>query len=82
MQEQNFKNHTQMVTGFHYITFGTIFALLGGSINYLLRATSQNKYLASLFVLTSTTFVLIPSYSKSFPFTSQYQAIKSEKSLR
>ncbi|MFM2015048.1 MAG: hypothetical protein RIQ51_538 [Bacteroidota bacterium] len=32
MKEQNFNNHAQMVPGFHYLTFGGIIALLGGSI--------------------------------------------------
>ena len=82
MQEQNFKNHPQMVPGFHYLTFGAIFALLGGSINYLLRATPENKYLASLLVLTAITFVLITWYARSFPLKAQDRAIRAEESLR
>ena len=82
MQEQNFKNHPQMVPGFHYLTFGAIFALLGGSINYLIRATPENKYLASLLVLTAITFVLITWYARSFPLKAQDRAIRAEESLR
>ena len=82
MQEQNVKNHPQMVPGFHYVTFGAIFALLGGSINYLLRATPENKYLASLLVLTSITFILIAWYARSFPLKAQDRAIRAEESLR
>ena len=82
MQEQNVKNHPQMVPGFHYVTFGAIFALLGGSINYLLRATPENKYLASLLVLTAITFVLIAWYARSFPLKAQDRAIRAEESLR
>jgi hypothetical protein len=82
MQEQNVKNHPQMVPGFHYVTFGAIVALLGGSINYLLRATPENKYLASLLVLTSITFILIAWYARSFPLKAQDRAIRAEESLR
>ena len=82
MQEQNVKNHAQMVPGFHYLTFGAIFALLGGSINYLLRATPENKYLASLLVLTAITFVLVAWYSRSFPLKAQDRAIRAEEGLR
>jgi len=82
MQEQNVKNHAQMVPGFHYLTFGAIFALLGGSINYLLRATPENKYLASLLVLTAITFVLVAWYARSFPLKAQDRAIRAEENLR
>lgn len=82
MQEQNFKNHPQMVPGFHYLTFGAIIALLGGSINYLLRATPENKYLASLLVLTTIIFVLIAWYARTFALKAQDRAIRAEESLR
>ena len=82
MQEQNFKNHPQMVPGFHYLTFGAIIALLGGSINYLLRATPENKYLASLLVLTTYIFVLIAWYARTFALKAQDRAIRAEESLR
>ncbi len=82
MQEQNFKNHPQMVPGFHYLTFGAIVTLLGGSINYLLRATPENKYLASLLVLTTIILVLIAWYSRTFALKAQDRAIRAEESLR
>lgn len=82
MQEQNFKNHPQMVPGYHYLTFGAIVALLGGSINYLLRATPENKYIASLLVLTAIIFVLIAWYARTFALKAQDRAIRAEEGLR
>ena len=82
MQEQNFKNHPQMVPGYHYVTFAAIIALLGGSINYLLRATPENKYLASLLVLTTVIFILIAWYARGFALKAQDRAIRAEESLR
>jgi hypothetical protein len=82
MQEQNFKNHPMLVKGFHYVTFGGIFALLGGSINYLFRATPENKYLASLLVLTAIVFILMAWYVRSFPLKAQDRAIRAEETLR
>jgi type IV secretory pathway TraG/TraD family ATPase VirD4 len=82
MQEQNFKNHAQMVPGFHYVTFGLLFALLGGSINYLIKSTPENKYLASLVVLITVIFVLIAWYARVFALKAQDRAIKAEESLR
>ncbi len=82
MKEQNFKNHAQMVPGFHYLTFGAIVALIGGSINYFLKATPENKYLASLIVLTSIIFVFIAWFSRTFALKAQDRAIRAEENLR
>lgn len=82
MQEQNYKNHPQMVPGFHYVTFLLMFALLGGSINYMIKATPENKYLASLVVLISIIFVLIAWYARAFALKAQDRAIRAEESLR
>jgi len=82
MKEQNFKNHAQMVPGYHYLTLGAILALIGGSINYLLKATPENKYLASLIVLTSIIFVLIAWFSRTFALKAQDRAIRAEENLR
>jgi hypothetical protein len=82
MQEQNYKNHAQMVPGFHYVTFGLMFALLGGAINYIIKATPENKYLASLVVLVSIIFVLIAWYARVFALKAQDRAIRAEEGLR
>ena len=82
MKEQNFKNHAQMVPGFHYLTFGGIIALLGGSINYLLKSSAENKYLASLLVLASVVFILIAWFTRTFALKAQDRAIRAEENLR
>jgi Family of unknown function (DUF6526) len=82
MKEQNFSNHAQMVPGFHYLTFGGIVALIGGAINYLLKSSPENKYLASLIVLTSIIFVLIAWFSRTFALKAQDRAIRAEENLR
>ena len=71
-----------MVPGFHYLTFGAIVALIGGSINYFLKATPENKYLASLIVLTSIIFVFIAWFSRTFALKAQDRAIRAEENLR
>lgn len=71
-----------MVPGFHYLTFGGIIALLGGSINYLLKSSPENKYLASLIVLTSIIFVLVAWFTRTFALKAQDRAIRAEENLR
>ena len=82
MKEQNFNNHAQMVPGFHYLTFGGIIALLGGSINYLLKSSAENKYLASLLVLAAIIFVLVAWFTRTFALKAQDRAIRAEEQLR
>lgn len=82
MKEQNFKNHAQMVPGYHYVTGIAIFALIGGSINYLLKASPENIYLAALLVLTSLTLFMLYAYARIFPLKAQDRAIRAEENLR
>ena len=82
MQEQNFKNHAILVPGFHYIGMLSILALVGGSINYLCRATPENKYLAALLTLAAFVFVVLWIYVRTFPLKAQDRAIRAEENLR
>jgi len=82
MQAQNFKNHARMVPGFHYIGMLSILALLGGCINYLCRATPDNKYLASLLTLTAFILVVLWIYIRTFPLKAQDRAIRADENLR
>jgi hypothetical protein len=82
MKEQNYKNHAQMVPGFHYATFALLIALFGGSINYLLKSTPENKYLASLVVLVPFIFLFLAWYARSFALKAQDRAIRAEEALR
>ena len=82
MTTQNYKNHARMVPGFHYLALISILALIGGSINYLFHATAENKYLASLLVLTTIVLAILWIYIRVFPLKAQDRAIKSEEALR
>lgn len=82
MSEQNYKNHARMVPGFHYLAMISILTLIGGSINYLLHATPENKYLASLLVLTTIVLAILWIYIRVFPLKAQDRAIKAEEGLR
>ena len=82
MTTQNYKNHARMVPGFQYLALISILALIGGSINYLFHATTENKYLASLLVLTTIVLAILWIYIRVFPLKAQDRAIKSEEGLR
>lgn len=82
MKTQNFKNHTQLVPGFHVLTFLAIVALLGGAIQNLVTASHENKYSASLLVLVAVIFFCFFWYTRSFSMKVQDRAIRAEENLR
>ena len=82
MKIQNYKNHTQMVPGFHFIAFSLLFGLAGGVANYLYRSTTENRFLAELLLLITILFFLITWYSRTFALKAQDRAIKAEEALR
>jgi hypothetical protein len=82
MKEQNFKNHTRLVAGFHGVTFLLIFLLLIGSIVNVVNSAKENLYSASLLVLVSVIFLLLSWYTRAFAIKAQDRAIRAEESLR
>lgn len=82
MIEQNFKNHTRLVPGFHYVGFTLLIALLVGSIRAFINADAGARYSASLLVLVSVVFIIIFWYARSFALKAQDRAIRAEENFR
>lgn len=82
MQQQNFKNHTQYVPGFHFGVYGGIAALLGGAIVNLNHATPESHYSAALLVLVPIVLIGLGLYARSFALKAQDRAIRAEEKLR
>ncbi|RYY88203.1 MAG: hypothetical protein EOO15_09720 [Chitinophagaceae bacterium] len=81
--EQNFKNHTRLVPGFHYVGYLAWIAFLIGSIRYLFcEDPNDNKYPAVLFLLAAVVFLVLLWFSRSFALKAQDRAIRAEESLR
>ncbi|HDZ07431.1 hypothetical protein LCGC14_0119280 [marine sediment metagenome] len=82
MKDQNFKNHANLVTGFHGVLFVALVALLAGSVYHLFSTTSENLYLASLMVLTAIILIVMAWYIRTFPLKAQDRAIRAEENMR
>ena len=82
MRPQNFKNHSTSVSGFNGVLFLLLVALLGGSVNFLIKAAPEQMYLASLMVLLSIVLMLMAWYVRIFPLRAQDRAIRAEERLR
>lgn len=82
MKNQNFKNHRLFVPGYHYFTVLGIMILFIGSIINLVNSSPNNKYSASLLVLSSLLLMFVAFYARSFALKAQDRAIRSEENFR
>ena len=84
MQEQNFKNHTRMVTGFHYVLGGIILVtLILSFINLYQAFQSGQGILTSIIIILLTISVLLAAfYARSFSLKAQNRAIRAEENFR
>lgn len=82
MSEQNFKNHTRLVPGFHYVGLTLQLALLVGSIRYFIQAEPGARYNASLLILVSVLLIMGSWYMRIFALKAQDRAIRAEENFR
>ena len=82
MKEQNFKNHSRLLLGWHGLTFFSILALLIGSIVNLCNSANENLYSASLIVLIAVILASFFAYARIFALKAQDRAIRAEENLR
>lgn len=82
MAEQNFKNHTRLVAGYHGITFLLILSGLIGSIVNLLHAEAATHYSAALLVVVFLALTGLFWYARVFALKAQDRAIRAEENFR
>ncbi|MBK7434579.1 MAG: hypothetical protein IPI66_12250 [Chitinophagaceae bacterium] len=84
MAEQNAKNHSRYVPGYHFLASTAILALLIGSGINLSEACCKKEglYSASLICLVSFVLLLVWWYSRAFALRAQDRAIRAEENLR
>jgi hypothetical protein len=82
MKVQDYKTHSRLVPGYHFITFLLLTAVLIGSIVNLFHSTSGNIYSASLLVVLTVATILIAWYTRTFALRAQDRAIRAEENFR
>lgn len=82
MQEQNYRNHSRYVMGYHFVTSTAILALLIGSFINLAHSARENLSAASLICLISLILVAVFWYMRAFALKVQDRAIRSEENFR
>jgi hypothetical protein len=82
MKQQNYKNHSKFVIGYHVVTLLALLAFLGGAIRNLWISSKDNLYSASLLVLLAFILLYIFYFIRSFALRAQDRAIRAEEKLR
>ena len=81
--EQNYQNHSRLVTGYHKILGTFLLAgLIGSIVNLVEKLQTDDVYSASLLVLLFICVLLLAWYARVFPLKAQDRAIRSEENFR
>lgn len=81
---QNYKNHRQLVPGYHFIAFGILLVILFLSAYSLFTAIRDESLITMnvLLFLISIYMTIAFFYSRIFALKAQDRAIRAEESLR
>jgi hypothetical protein len=82
MQQQNYKNHSRLVPGYHIVTYLGLIALVIGSFVNLFNSSHDNLYSASLICLASLLLCSVCIYARTFALKAQDRAIRAEENFR
>jgi len=84
MQTQNYKNHRQVVTGYHFILLPLILIILGGSVWNFYRAydAQSGRLSAALIFALSVAGSIFYIYTRSFALRAQDRVIRAEENMR
>lgn len=82
MSTQNYKNHTQVVPAFHFVTVPLLLLVFIGSIVNLVHSVPGNFYSASLLVALSFATLLLAFIARLFALKVQDRAIRAEENFR
>lgn len=83
MAEQNFKNHTRLVGGFHGVTFLLIIGFIVGSIiTYVHAHDGVVKHAAMIMIVGGLGLLGVAWYSRVFALKAQDRAIRAEENFR
>jgi Family of unknown function (DUF6526) len=83
MAEQNYKNHTRLVAGFHGVTFLLIIGFIAGSIiTYVHAHDGVVKHAAMIMIVGAVALLGVAWYTRVFSLKAQDRAIRAEENFR
>ncbi|HMX77650.1 MAG TPA: DUF6526 family protein [Chitinophagaceae bacterium] len=83
MNEQNFKNHTRLVAGYHGATFLLLLAYLVGCLITFFQAEEKMiRQMAIVMLIGGFVLVGLVWYARAFALKAQDRAIRAEENFR
>jgi hypothetical protein len=82
MQEQNFSNHTRLVTLYHFVTTPFLLAILTGACINVCNSSKDNLYSASLILSLTIALSLTFYFARAFALKANDRAIRAEENFR
>jgi hypothetical protein len=83
MAEQNYKNHTRLVAGFHGVTFLLVLSFIVGSIITFVHAhDGVVKHAAMIMIVGAVALLGVAWYARVFALKAQDRAIRAEENFR
>jgi hypothetical protein len=81
---QSYKNHTQLVPGFHFVLLPLLLVtLIGACVNlYYSLGNHERLYSASLIVVLTVAMIMTALFARMFALKAQDRAIRAEEQLR
>lgn len=80
--EQNFKNHTRLVAGYHGVTALLLLGFLIGSIITFVHADPHVKHAAMIMIVGAVGMIGLFWYARVFALKAQDRAIRAEENFR
>jgi hypothetical protein len=78
MQEQNFKNHTRLVTEYHFVLLGIVLVLIILSVINLFHGINLSSV---MFFLIAISLAIGVAKIRSFPLAVQDRTIRAEETF-
>ncbi len=84
MKQQNYKNHTQVVPGYHFALLPLILIILGGSVWNFYRAydAGSGRLSAALIFALAISCIFFYLYTRGFALKAQDRVIRAEENMR
>jgi uncharacterized membrane protein YciS (DUF1049 family) len=81
--EQNQKNHSKYVKGYHIVLlFLTVTGTIGAIINFIHSLNSANHYDSALLLILFMIAIILFWYVRQFPLKAQDRVIRAEENMR
>jgi hypothetical protein len=82
MSDQNVKNHSRYVSGYHFISPLLILLVIAASIIRLVRHWPHDHLISAILIVMGIVLAMVWFFTRTFALRAQDRAIRAEETLR